>query len=98
MTTHDPSKAPPELSARHRRTYDAIFRHPEAHNLDWHGVRSLLDALAQSVEMHNGSLQVTRNGKTTTMHAPGHGDVASIEHLLEIRRFLQESGDAAASL
>ena len=96
MKTHDGLKAPAHLNGRHQHTYEAVFRHPVAHNLEWHDVRSLLDALADVTEGHNGALQVTRNGRTVTVHAPKHKDVAG-EDLLAIRRFLEESGEAATT-
>ena len=64
---------------------------PTAHNLEWHDVRSLLDALAEVEERHNGSLQVTRNGKQAILHPPKHKDVTSVEDVLAIRRFLEGS-------
>jgi len=95
MTTHDRHNTPPHLKGRHQHTYDAIFRHPAAHNLEWHDVRSLLDAVGDVAEGHNGSLQVTRNGQVVTLHAPKHKDVATVEDLLAIRRFLDQSGEPA---
>ena len=97
MTTQDRLTAPPHLNGRHQHTYEAIFRHPAAHNLEWHDVRSLLAALADVAEGHNGTLQVTRNGQTVTLHAPKHKDVATVEDLLAIRRFLEQSGETAIS-
>lgn len=89
--------APPHLTGSHQRTYEAIFRHPAAHNLEWHDVRSLLAALGNVTEEHNGSLRVTRNGQTAILHPPKHKDVATVEDLLAIRRFLEQSGESAAS-
>lgn len=95
MTTEDRPEAPPHLDGRHQHTYEAIFRHPAAHNLEWHDVRSLLAALADVTEEHNGSLHVTRNGQQVILHAPKHKDVATVEDLLAIRRFLEQSGETA---
>ena len=86
---------PPKLNGRHQRTYEAIFRHPAAHNLEWHDVRSLLDALADVVEGQNGAIQVTRNGHLVALHAPKHKDVATVEVLMAIRHFLEKSGEIA---
>jgi hypothetical protein len=94
MTTQKHPTTPPHLNGRHQHTYEAIFRHPAAHNLEWHDVRSLLDALAEVVEGSNGSLQVKRNGQMVTLHAPKHKDVATVEDLMAIRRFLEQSGEA----
>jgi hypothetical protein len=96
MKTQDRSETPPHLNGRHRHTYEAIFRHPAAHNLEWHDVRSLLDTLADVSEGHNGSLQVTRNGQMVILHPPKHKDVATVEDLMAVRRFLQQSGETAS--
>jgi hypothetical protein len=82
------------MSGHHRRTYEALFRHPVAHNLEWHDVRSLLDALADVTEKHDGSLQAARNGQVLTLHVPKHKD-APVELVLDIRRFLEQSGAEA---
>jgi hypothetical protein len=95
MTIEARHQIPTNLDGRHRKTYEAIFRHPAAHNLEWHDVRSLLNALADVVEEHNGNLGVTRNGHTLTLHAPKHKDLASVEELLAIRHFLEQSGEPA---
>lgn len=95
MTTQGQPTSAPHMNGRHQNTYNAIFRHPAVHNLEWHDVRSLLEALGDVVEGHNGSLRVTRNGQTVTLHAPKHKDVASVEELLAIRHFLEQSGDTA---
>ena len=93
MTTQTRPETPPHLNGRHRHTYEAIFRQPAAHNLGWHDVRSLLDSLADVVEGHDGSLQVTRNGQAVTLHAPKHKDVTAVEDLLALRHFLEQSGE-----
>ncbi|QJW95177.1 hypothetical protein [Frigoriglobus tundricola] len=92
MTAH-PVPTPPHLNGRHRHTYDAIFRHPAAHNLEWHDVRSLLDAIANVTEEHNGALRVTRNEHAITLHAPRHKDVATTDDLMTIRKFLEQSAE-----
>ncbi len=89
MTTQEKAKHPAHLDGHHQRTYEAIFRHPTAHNLEWHDVRSLLGALADVEEKHNGSLQVSRNGTQAILHPPKHKDVASVDEILTIRRFLE---------
>ncbi len=95
MTSQIRHNAPSDLEGHHRKTYDAIFRHPMAHNLEWHDVRSLLNALAEVVEKHNGAIEVTRNGQAMTLHTPKHKDLASVEELLEIRHFLDRSNPTA---
>ncbi|HEV3436973.1 MAG TPA: hypothetical protein VG122_06420 [Gemmata sp.] len=97
MTTQNQLKTSPHLNGRHQHTYEAIFRHPAAHNLEWHDVRSLLDALGEVVEGSNGAFHVKRNGQMVTLHAPKHKDVATVEDLMAIRHFLEKSGDAVTA-
>ena len=82
----------PQLMGSHRKTYDAIFRHPAAHNLQWRNVRSMLSAMAEIVEEPNGNLKVTHNGQTLLLHPSRHKDVAEVEELVEIRHFLERCG------
>jgi hypothetical protein len=91
MTTQDRLQTPPHLNGHHRHTYEAIFRHPAAHNLEWHDVRSLLASLGEVTDEANGSIQVIRNGRVAFLHVPKHKDIATVEDLLAIRRFLEES-------
>jgi len=84
----------PTLSGSHRATYDAIFRHPAAHNLDWRDVRSLLHVLGDLVEETNGNLKVTRGGETLVLHPSREKDVGEVEQLMAIRHFLERSGAA----
>ena len=85
----------PQLSGTHRRIYEGIFRHPAARNLDWRDVRSMLGALAEVVEEPNGNLKFTRNGQTLTLRPSLHKNVGEIEELMEIRHFLERSGEIA---
>jgi hypothetical protein len=93
MTTQARPEPPIHLDGRHRRTFDEIFRHPASHNLEWHDVRSLLDALGDVTEKQNGSIDVTRNGQHINLHAPKHKDIASLEDLMAIRHFLERSDE-----
>lgn len=89
----DRSAHPPRMSGHHRRTYEAIFRHPQALNVEWHDVRSLLDAIGNVTEGLDGALTVSRNEHSVKLHAPEHKDIAT-EDLLAVRRFLERSGAA----
>ncbi len=94
MTTQDELEATPHLHGRHQHTYEAVFRHPAARDVAWHDVRALLGAVGNVAEGQNGSsLHVSRNGHSATLHAPKHKDV-SVEDLLAVRRYLEESADA----
>ena len=57
------------MTRAHQRTYETIFHHPAAHNLEWRDVRSLLGELAEIEEEPNGNLKVMRTGETLVLHA-----------------------------
>jgi hypothetical protein len=92
MTTQDRPTTPSQLNGRHQQTYETIFRHPTAHNLEWHDVRSLLAALGEASERSDGALEVTRSGERLILHAPKHKDIAAVEDVMAIRRFLEKTG------
>jgi hypothetical protein len=60
-------------------------------------VRSLLDVLGDIVEGHNGGLRLTRNGHVVTLHAPKHKDIPTVEDVLAIRHFLEQSAERAVA-
>ena len=80
----------------HQSTYDAIFQHPVAHNLQWREVRSMLAAVSDSVEeAHSGNVKYVRNGQTLIVHPSAHKDVSAVEVLMQIRHFLERSVTAS---
>src|SRR5689334_21740557 len=79
----------------HQGTYDAVFQHPVARNLQWRDVRSMLGALADETEERSGNLKFTRNGETLTVHPPKRKDFSDIQELMQIRHFLERSGAAS---
>lgn len=78
----------PPLTGTRRRTYEAIFHHPAAHNLQWRHVLSMLRTIATVVEEPSGIMRVTRDGQTLLLHRSRHKDVAEVDQLVEIRHFL----------
>jgi hypothetical protein len=87
-----------QMSKVHQATYNAVFQHPIARNLQWHDVRSLLNAITDVTEEHNGHLRFTRNGEVMTLHPPQHKDVSDIQELMQIRHFLERSNLPAAAI
>ena len=82
---------PSQPTGGHLRTFEAIFRHPAAHNLAWRDVHSLLLYLCQVVEEPNGNLVATRNGQSLVLPAPRMKHVAEIAELMELRHFILRS-------
>ena len=91
MNTIATPEAPSTLTASHRRTYEAIFRHPASHNLAWREVHALFRQLGQVTEEPNGNLKVLRNGQTLVLPPPRTKDVAETSELMALRAFLERS-------
>ena len=81
-----------QLLGAHRSTYDAVFQHPVARNLQWRDVRAMLASFATVVEEPNGNLKFSRNGQTLTVHPPRRKDFSDVQELMRIRQFLEQSG------
>ena len=71
------------LSHAHQHVYDAIMRHPSAHNVQWHDVRSMLGELAHVVQEADGTTTVRRNGRMLVLTADRHKDVSTDEQMRE---------------
>jgi len=85
-----------QLSHGHRHTFDAIMRHPSAHNIQWHDVKSMLGELARHTDEPNGATAYTLNGRRLVLPATSDKDVGSHEQLNELRAFLApENGGLA---
>jgi hypothetical protein len=83
----------PQMLGVHQSTYDGVFQHPVARNLQWREVRAMLTALADEVqEERNGNVKFTRNGQTLTIHPPRHKDFSDVEAIMHIRHFLERTG------
>jgi hypothetical protein len=79
----------------HQGTYDAVFQHPIARNLQWRDVKSMLTSLSDETSEHADNLKFTRNGLTLVVHPPKQKDFSDVEELMRVRRFLEKSGTAA---
>src|SRR4051812_11120634 len=79
------------LKGSHLRTYNTIFQHPIAHNLDWREVHSMLRHLGEVTEESNGKLKIKRNGQTLVLHRPNRKDIANPDEVMSLRHFLQKS-------
>ena len=58
------------LDNHHRRTAEAILSHPVSHNIEWREVLSLLEAIGEVTEEHNGKFKVSVGGETETLRPP----------------------------
>lgn len=85
------TKSTSPLSGSHLSTYNTIFQHPISHNLEWRAVRGLLENIGSVVEQANGNLKATRNGQTLVLHPHFSKDVAEMNDVMALRRFLERS-------
>jgi signal transduction histidine kinase len=63
---------PAHLNNHHRNTLRQIFQDPVSHNIEWHAVVSLLEAIASVVEQRDDMVAVTVGSGTEFFDAPAH--------------------------
>ena len=80
-----------ELGSHHRDTLERLFNHPTSGNIEWRQVRSLLEAVGDVAEEHNGSLAVTLGGETEVLRPP-HGKDIDRQLIVDLRRMLTRAG------
>lgn len=85
---------PSSLNGSHLRTYEKIFQHPSSHNLAWRDVLALFSHLGEVAVEPNGHLKVTLNKHILILPAPTTKEVAEVDELVKLRRFLTESAPA----
>jgi hypothetical protein len=79
------------LNSHQRDTLAHIFNHPLSHNIEWHSVVSLLEAVATVHETHKGHMLVTIGGESETFEPTRHKDLDA-EQLASLRRLLRRAG------
>jgi len=80
-----------KLDGHHRVTLEKIFQHPVSHNIQWHDVLSLLEAVATTVREHDGKYHVTLGPETETFPTPRHHDIDE-QMVVDLRRMLKGAG------
>jgi hypothetical protein len=68
-----------------------IFDHPTSGNIEWREVHSLLDAVGDVEEEHNGNFKVTLGPETEVIHRPKGKDIDR-DLIADLRRMLSEAG------
>ena len=81
----------PSATGSHRRTLEAIFRHPTAHNLEWRQLTGLIAEIGDAHEKGNGEFVFEVAGARHIMRKPHDKDLTSSE-VIEIRHFLTQTG------
>ena len=82
---------PVHLNNHHRNTLRQIFQHPVSHNIEWHSVVSLLEAVGSVVENHDGTVAATVGSETEYFEAPAHKDIDT-QTIGGLRRILSSAG------
>jgi hypothetical protein len=86
--------SPPEpvhLSNHHRTTLRQIFQHPAGHNIEWHAVLSLLEAVGSVTAHHDGKVAVTIGPESAFFDPPAHKDIDT-QMVVDLRRMLSAAG------
>ena len=79
------------LNDHHRNTLLQLFEHPASHNLEWHAVLSLLQAVGSVQQRHDGKYVVTVGSDTEVLTRPKHKDV-DVQQVLDLRHMLTGAG------
>ena len=82
---------PVHLNNHHRNTLRQIFQHPVSHNIEWHSVVSLLEAVGSVVENHDGMVAATVGSETEYFEPPAHKDIDT-QTVVDLRRILSSAG------
>ena len=64
---------------------------PVSHNIEWHSVVSLLEAVGSVVENHDGTVAATVGSETEYFEAPAHKDIDT-QTVAGLRRILSSAG------
>jgi hypothetical protein len=80
-----------DLNNHHRDTLRKILDHPASGNVEWRQVLSLLEAIGETVEEHNGKYRVTVGPETEVLHVP-HGKDIDEQMVVDLRRMLVQAG------
>jgi hypothetical protein len=82
---------PEHLSGRHRDTLSQIFAHPVSHNIEWHAVVSLLEAVGTVATHHDHKVEVTVGDGQAFIDPPAGKDIDP-QTVVDLRHLLAEAG------
>jgi hypothetical protein len=85
------SPGPVHLSSNHRDTLLQIFQHPTSHNIEWHSVLSLLEAVGAVQQEHDGKFHVKIGDEVEVLTRPKDKDI-SVQQVVDVRRMLTGAG------
>jgi hypothetical protein len=87
--------SPSHLDNHHRNTLRQIFQHPASHNIEWHAVMSLLEAVGTVTTHHDGKVTVTVGSQTEFFEPPTGKDI-DVQLVVDLRRMLSSAGYSAS--
>jgi hypothetical protein len=85
------SPGPEHLDSRHRDTLRQIMQHPTSHNVEWHAVKSLLEAVGDVNVRHDGKVAV-KIGPELEFLTPPTGKDVDEQMVVDLRRMLTNAG------
>jgi hypothetical protein len=85
------TSGPTGLSSHHRITLGKIFQHPASHNIEWHDVLSLLNAIGSVARHRDNKVAVTVGSETRFFDVPEHKDL-DVDSIVALRRLLADAG------
>ncbi|HTU38928.1 MAG TPA: hypothetical protein VMF35_13095 [Acidimicrobiales bacterium] len=92
-----PSHADPEhLSGHHRDTLLQIFQDQTNHNVEWHDVVSLLEAIGSIEDRHDDMFLFRIGQETQVFTRPADKDIDG-QQLVDLRRVLTGAGYATVA-
>ena len=81
----------PHLDNHHRNTLRQIFEHPVSHNIEWHAVMSLLEAVGTVTVRHDGKVAVKIGPELEFLDPPAGKDIDT-QMVIDLRRMLSNAG------
>ncbi len=88
------TSGPAHLTNHQRNTLRELFQHPISHNIEWHAVLSLLEAVGSTAEHHGGKVAVTVGSETEFFDPPADKDLDA-QAVVDLRRMLSRAGYGA---
>ncbi|HEX4089038.1 MAG TPA: hypothetical protein VHZ33_09985 [Trebonia sp.] len=82
---------PEHLSGRHRDTLAQIFAHPVSHNIEWHAVVSLLEAVGTVTTHRDHKVEVTVGDGQAFLDPPAGKDIDP-QTVVDLRHMLAAAG------
>ena len=82
---------PTHLNNHHRNTLRELFQHPAGHNIEWHSVVSLMEAVGSVTTHHDGKVTVTVGSQSRVLPPPTGKDIDA-RTVTELRGMLAAAG------